>query len=428
MAINPRRLVLTGFGVLSPIGSTPDAFWDALLAGACGIRTISLLDASELPTHIAGEVPGFSAKAMLGETKYRKELQKMARTVELGVIGSQLAMQSARLAKGTVAPERIGIEFASLMGATDLNDMARGANLACPNGDIVNMEVWGKDGLKEIQPFWMLKYLPNMAACHSTILYDIQGPSNTQIPGDSSGLVALAEAGRIIRRNAADAMVVGSSEGRLNPITLSRYNLFLQLSRRNDEPTRAVRPYDLTRDGTVYGEGAAVFTLEDLGHARARSATILAELVGWAGGVDRGNKGPGLARVIRNALRVAGIQPRDVDHVNAHGTGTTSGDAFEAQGIAEVFGRDVPVFAPLSRFGNLGAASGLMELACSVLALKHGLLPATLNHEKPDPACPIAVHTGAPRPVTKPYVVKVSYTALGQCAAAVVKRWDGGGL
>jgi 3-oxoacyl-[acyl-carrier-protein] synthase II len=423
MATPPRRLVLTGLGVLSPIGSTPEAFWDALVAGACGVRTVSILDASELPTHIAGEVPGFSAKALI-EKSYRRSLNAMARTVELGVIGTQLAMQNAGLGKGAVPPERIGIEFASLMGATDLNDMAAAAKLAAPAGDAVDMAVWGRDGLNQIQPLWMLKYLPNMPACHGTILYDIQGPSNTQIPGDSAGLVALAEAARIIRRGAADAMVVGSSEGRLNPITLSRYNLFLQLSRRNDDPARAVRPFDLTRDGTVSGEGSAVFTLEDLAHARGRGAAVLAEVVGWAGGVDRGNAGPGLARVIRAALAMAGVNPGDVDHVNAHGTGTTAGDAFEARGIAEVFGRSVPVFAPLSRFGNLGAASGLMELACSVLALRHGLLPPTLNHETPDPACPVAVHTGAPRPVTKPYAVKVSYTSLGQCAAAVVRKWD----
>ncbi|MBN9118955.1 MAG: beta-ketoacyl-[acyl-carrier-protein] synthase family protein [Planctomycetes bacterium] len=424
MVSNSRRTVLTGFGVLNPVGSTPDAFWQALLAGACGVRTISLLDASELPTHIAGEVPNFSAKAMMADTKYRKSVNAMARTVELGVIGSQLAVQHAGLSKGSVPPDRIGIEFASLMGATDINDMAAASKLSSPDGEHVDMEVWGKQGLNEIVPIWMLKYLPNMPACHTTILYDLRGPSNTQIPGDSAGLVALAEAARIIRRGAADVMVVGGSEGRLNPITLARYNLFVQLSRRNDDPTRAVRPFDSARDGTVMGEGAAVFTLEELEHARNRGATILGEVVGWASGVDRGKKGPGLARVIRNALAAAGIQPRDVDHVNAHGTGTTVGDAFEARGIAEVFGRDTPVFAPLSRFGNLGAASGLSELACSVLALKHGEVPGTLNHEKPAPDCPIAVHAGAPRTVKKPYVLKVSYTNLGQCAAAVVKRWE----
>lgn len=424
MVSNSRRTVLTGFGVLNPIGSTPEAFWQALLAGACGIHTISLLDASELPTHIAGEVPGFVGKSMLTDTKYRKVFNSMARTVELGVIGSQLAVANAGLSKGSVPPERIGIEYASLMGATDIHDMAAAAKVSAPDGRTIDMGVWGDKGLKEIMPQWMLKYLPNMPACHTTILYDLRGPSNTQIPGDSAGLVALAEAARIIRRGAADVMVVGSSEGRLNPITLARYNLFLQLSRRNDDPTRAVRPFDAARDGTATGEGAAVFTLEELEHAKARSATILGEVVGWAAGVDRGKKGPGLARVIRNALASAGIQPGDVDHVNAHGTGTTIGDAFEARGIAEVFGRDTPVFAPLSRFGNLGAASGLSELACSVLALKYGQVPGTLNHDKPAADCPIAVHTGAPRAVAKPYALKVSYTNLGQCAAAVVRKWE----
>lgn len=423
MASTPRRTVLTGFGVLSPIGSTPEAFWDALLSGVCGVRTISLLDASELPCRIAGEVPNFSAKAVIDKS-YRRSLNAMARTVELGVIGAQLGLANAGIAKGTVPPHRIGVEFASLMGATELNDMAAASKLSSPDGEKLDYGVWGGAGLNEIAPLWMLKYLPNMPACHTTILYDIQGPSNTQIPGDTSGLVALAEAARIVRRSAADVMVVGSSEGRINPITLSRYNLFLQLSKRNDDPAHAVRPFDLTRDGSVYGEGSAVFTLEELEHAKSRKANILGELVGWAAGVDRGKKGPGLARVIRNALQMAGIEAKDVDHVNAHGTGTTAGDAFEARGIAEAFGRDVPVFAPLSRFGNLGAASGLMELACSVLAFKNGLLPGTLNHETPDPACPVSVHAGAPRPVTKPYVVKVTYTDLGQCAAAVVKRWD----
>lgn len=423
MVSNPRRTVLTGFGVLSPIGSTPEAFWDALVAGACGVRTISLFDASALPCHIAGEVPGFSAKAMIDKAN-RRSLNAMARTVELGVIGSQLAMQSAGIAKGTIPPDRIGVEFASLMGATELNDMAAASKAAAPDGDTVSYAAWGAAGLSEITPLWMLKYLPNMPACHTTIFYDIQGPSNTQIPGDTSGLVALFEAARILRRGAADVMVVGGSEARLNPITLSRHNLFVQLSKRNDDPTHAVRPFDAARDGTVLGEGSAVFALEELDHARNRNATILGELAGWAAGVDRGKKGPGLARVIRNALASAGIQPSDVDHVNAHGTGTTAGDAFEARGIAEVFGRDVPVFAPLSRFGNLGAASGLMELACSVLALKNGLLPGTLNHEAPAPDCPVTVHAGAPRPTTQPFAVKVTYTDLGQCAAAVVKRWD----
>ena len=181
---------------------------------------------------------------------------------------------------------------------------------------------------------------------------------------------------------------------------------------------------DRARDGTAPGEGTAVFTLETLDHAKARGAKIYGEVLSVASGVDRDLAGPGLAKVIRNALSAAGIQPSDVDHVNAHGTGTTRGDRFEARGVAEVFGKSVPVFAPLSRFGNLGAGSALMELACSVLALQNGQLPGTLNHANPDPACPVAVHTGTPRPIARPYAVKLSYTDLGQCAAVVVKKWQ----
>jgi 3-oxoacyl-[acyl-carrier-protein] synthase II len=167
-----------------------------------------------------------------------------------------------------------------------------------------------------------------------------------------------------------------------------------------------------------------VFVLEKLDHARQRGSKIYAEVVAVASGVDRQGTGQGLARVIRQALTLAGISPEEVDHVNAHGLGTRWGDRFEARGIAEVFGTQVPVFAPLSRFGNLGAASALLELACSVLALYHGWLPSTLNHRLPDPECPIHVHVGEPRPIRRPYVVKTTYTDLGQCAAIVIRRGE----
>ncbi|MCE9565620.1 MAG: beta-ketoacyl-[acyl-carrier-protein] synthase family protein [Planctomycetes bacterium] len=420
-----RRTVLTGFGVINPIGSGPDAFWQALLAGTPGVHTITHFNPEHLPSRMAGEVKGFSAKALI-EKSYRRTLNAMARTVEFGVIGCQLAMQDAGLAKGTVPSHRIGVEFASVMGATELDDLGPASKHSI-GADTVepDMAVWGKEGLPKVPPLWMLKYLPNMPACHATILYDMQGPSNTQIPGDTAGAVALGEAQRIIRRGAADVMLVGGSEAKIHPLSLSRFNLFAPFSHRNDDPEGAIRPFDVSRDGTCPGEGTAAFTLESLDHALARKAKIYGEVLAVASGVDRGLKGPGMAQLIRNALTTAGIEPSDVDHVNAHGLGTVKGDAFEARAIAEVFGKSVPVFAPLAQFGNLGAASGLMELACSVLALKNGQLPGTLNHTNPDPACPIQVHTGAPRPVTKPYAVKLSYTDLGQSSVVVIRRWEG---
>ncbi len=424
ISTHSRRTVLTGFGVISPIGSGPDAIWQALVAGTPGVHTITQLNPEHLPSRMAGEVRNFSAKALI-EKSYRRTLNAMARTVEFGVIGCQLAMQDAGLAKGTIAPERIGVEFASVMGATELDDLGPASKHSISADRVEpDMAVWGREGLSQVPPLWMLKYLPNMPACHATILFDMKGPSNTQIPGDTAGTVALGEALRIIRRGAADVMLVGGSEAKIHPLSLSRFNLFASFSKRNDNPEGAIRPFDRDRDGTAPGEGVAAFTLESLDHALARKAKIYGEVVSVASGVDRGLTGPGMARVIRNALKSAGIEPSEIDHVNAHGTGTVRGDAFEARAIAEVFGKSVPVFAPLAQFGNLGAGSGLMELACSVLALKNGQLPGTLNHAAPDPACPITVHTGAPRPIAKPYAVKLSYTDLGQSSAVVIRKWS----
>jgi 3-oxoacyl-[acyl-carrier-protein] synthase II len=425
MANHSRRAVLTGLGVLCPIGSSPAAFWQSLASGTCGIKPISLFDASALPCRIAGEISDFAAKNMI-EKNFRKSLNAMGRMVQLGVVAAQFAMQDARLKRGDVTPARFGVEFAAVMGATEPDDFTVAAPRAVTaNPRVINMAAWGGESLNDIPPMWMLKYLPNMPACHATIMYDAQGPSNTLISGEVAGILAFGEAFRILQRGAADFMLVGGTESKLNPLSMSRFNMFGTLSKKSETPTRALRPFDRDRDGTVLGEAAAVFGLEELDHARKRGAKILGEVLGFASGVERAKVGPGFARVIRNALADAGVQPSEVDHVNAHGSGAVPLDIFEARAIHEVFGRDVPVFAPSSYFGSTGAAAGVVELAASVLALQHDQLPGTLNHDSPDPACPITVHTGSPRPVTRPFVVKVSYTDLGQCAAMVVRKWEG---
>jgi 3-oxoacyl-[acyl-carrier-protein] synthase II len=419
-----RRAVITGYGFLTPIGTTPEAVWDSLRAGVSGIRKVSLFDASPLPCHIAGELRDFVPKNLI-EKSYRKSLNAMARPVQIGVVASQFAMQNMGLVKGSLPPDRFGVEFASVMGATEINDLAR-MSKACTTGlrEPVNMAAYGRDGVPEMPPMWMLKYLPNMPACHFTILYDAQGPSNTLIPNDAAGVEAVGEALRIIRRDAADFMLVGGSESKVNPLSLSRFNSFAPLTRDNENPTTAVRPFDRDASGTCLGEGGAAFGLEGLENAKKRNAKIIGEVVGYASGMDRGHKGPGLARVIRNALADAGLQPGDIDHVNAHGLGVREYDEFEARAIGEVFGKDVPVFAPLAHFGNMGGAAGVVELLCSLLALQHGELPGTLNHDNPFPGCPITVHTGAPRKVTKRYALKTTFTDLGQCAVAIVKNWE----
>lgn len=424
MSPSPRRAVITGLGVLTPIGSTPAALRDALAAGASGVRRLATFDPAGLACQIAGQIPDFDPKALI-DKGYRKSLNVMSRMVQLGVIAAQLAVRDAGVTKGGIDPERFGVSFAALMAESDTDDLG-GTGAACSRGvgQPVDMEAWGRAGVPHLPPTWMLKYLPNMPACHVTIMHDARGPSNSVTTGDTAGAAALGEALRAIRRGAADLMLVGGAESRLNPLTGTRLDVFAPLVRGHTAPDRAVRPFDRAACGTCPGEAGAAFALEELAHARRRGATILGEVLSASSGVDRDRGGTGFARVIRSALAGAGITPADVDHVNAHGTGVPELDVFEARGIGEVFGREVRVFAPLSRFGNTGAASGIVELACSLLALQTGELPGTLNHTHPAEGCPIRVHTGPPRPVAKPYAVKTSYTDMGQCAAMVVKRWD----
>lgn len=426
MPTTPRRAVLTGLGILSPVGCDPAAFWQSLRAGAVAVKPVSLFDATALPCHVAAEIPDFDAKK-IAPKDFRKSLNKMARTVQLGFCSAARCLEDGKgPQKGQIDPFRFGVEFACVMVATETDDLVGGAKVATDGTPgKVDLAAWGRDGLRQVPPQWMLKYLPNMAACHASILADAQGPNNSVTAGDVAGLLALGEAYRVMGRDLADAFLVGGCESKVNPVSLTRHNTFQALTRKNDTPQTAVRPFDLDRDGTAVGEAGVTFGLEELAFAEKRGAPILAELVGFASGFDRGREGPVLATVIRRALAEAGVRPSDVDHVNAAAAGDPRLDAWEARALHEVFGPDVPVYAPKAHFGNTGAAAGLLELAASVLALKHGELPGTPNHTTPDPGCPVRVHTGPPRPVAKPYAVKVSYTDAGQCAAAVVKKWDG---
>jgi 3-oxoacyl-[acyl-carrier-protein] synthase II len=239
-------------------------------------------------------------------------------------------------------------------------------------------------------------------------------------------MLALGEAYRILSRDGADVFLVGGSESKLNALSLSRQSLFEKLSRRNDEPEKACRPFDRQRDGLVVGEGSTVFVLEELEHAKRRGARIYAEVIGFGASFEARPTGQGIARAVRAALNEAGIGPEEVDHVNAHGLGTVASDVREARGLQAVFGncaQPVPVFAAKSYFGNMGASGSTTELAASLLALQHGVVPATLNYEEPDPECPVPVVAGVPRTVVRPHVVKVSFTQAGQCGAVVCRRW-----
>jgi 3-oxoacyl-[acyl-carrier-protein] synthase II len=377
-----------------------------------------------LPVRIGAEIEGFDARQYL-DKKDRKSLKLMVRTIQMAVAGAKLALDHGRLDAARVNAERFGVIFGTGTIPGELIDLSEAAEI-CFNtaSGKVDLCRWGTEGLPRIAPMWMLNYVPNMPACHISILHNAQGPNNTVTQSDAAGLLSLGEAARVIQRGAADLMLAGGADTHVTPVAMLRSCLFWQLSRRNEEPERASRPFDRRRDGQVMGEGAGVLLAEDLDHARLRGAPIVAEVSGFASAFDRGRTGRGLARAVRCALAEAKIAPTELDHINAHAAGTTDGDAWEARGLREALdGARIPVFAGKSYFGNLGTGSGLVELAASLLALRDGVVPKTLNQEEADPACPVWV-CREPRQVRRPFVLKVSCTEHGQCAALVVRRWD----
>jgi 3-oxoacyl-[acyl-carrier-protein] synthase II len=396
---------------------------EALQAGRSGIRPIRSFDTTGLPVRIGGEIDGFDARNYL-EKKDRKQLKMMVRTIQLAVAGARLALDDSGAEISRIDPARFGVSFGTGTIPGDLNDLGPAglASFDATQGRI-DLHRWGKHGLPTIPPMWLLNHVPNMSACHVSILNNAQGPNNTITESDAASLMALGEAFRILQRNSADLMLTGGADTRINPISLIRFSLFSPLSRCPDAE-KACRPFDRQREGQVLGEGAGVLLLEELEHARARGGRIYAEVLGFGCAFDRGRTGRGMCRAIRAALAEAHIEPGDLDHVNAQGYGTQADDIWEAVGIHEALGGlRVPVWAVKSYLGNLGSAASTTELAASLLALGANVLPGTLNHEETDPACPILVH-GQARPVTKPCVLKVACTEKGQCAAVVVRRWE----
>lgn len=424
MSVANRRVVLTGIGVVNSIGMDAAAYWEALARGQCGIKTIRAFDPAPLTTRFAGEIVGFDIKKYLVTRDERKQIRVMARTIQLAVAAASLAMADSKVDKQKLDPTRFGVEFGAGLIPSELDDLgvASYASTAANTHD-VDLKLWGEKGIANIPPLWMLKYLPNMLACHVSILHNAQGPNNTVTESDVASLLALGEAIRIIQRDQADFMLVGGADSKLTPLSMVRQTLFGRMSRCNEAPEQAVKPFDARRNGIAFGEGSGVLVTEELENARRRGADILGEIVGFGSAFDRGLTGKGLARAIRAALARARISAHEIDHVNAHGLGSIKLDAFEARGIHDVFGMSVPVWAVKPNIGSLSAGSGTTELAASLLAFKHGVLPATLNYQVPDPACPVHVLT-KPRPIAKPYFVKIGFTDMGQCAAVVCKRWD----
>ena len=430
MLRSERRVGITGLGIVSPIGIGVDAVWSALEGGRGGVDTIRSFAVEGLPTDVGGEVRGFDPMAFtLPKSKkaQRKSLKYMARDIQLAVSAAMMAVADAGLAEGGVDPARFGVDLGAGLISSELDELAPAITHAAEAGEF-DYGVYGREGIPMIDPIWLLRYLPNMLACHISILIDCQGPSNTITQAEAASNLAVAEAARIIARGRADVMIAGGADSKIHPLSLVRMSLNNLMSGWKGEPSRACKPFDIRRDGTVAGEGAGILILEERGHALARGAQVYGEILGFgsgcdgyaAGGIDP--EGPGTEIALKAALRDAGLAPSEIGHVNAHGAGTVLSDLSEARGLARVFGsKGVPVTAFKGYTGNLVSGCGAVELIGSLLASIHGSVPAVLNCDQPDPACDLDLVRGTPRAVANPTFLKTNLTRHGQAAALVVR-------
>jgi 3-oxoacyl-[acyl-carrier-protein] synthase II len=290
-------------------------------------------------------------------------------------------------------------------------------------------DLWGQEAVGKVAPLWLLRQLPNMPAGHVSIDHDARGPNNTITCRDASALLALSEAVRVIEAGRADAMIVGACSSNIHPVDIAKFHSFEGLSRRTDDPSRACRPFDFERDGTVVGEGAASFIVESYEHAVRRGAEIYAEVLGTGAGCDgygvaNESAGVGLVRAMESAITAAGVTPADLGHINAQGKSTQTDDIVESRAYHRVFGDlalRIPVTALKSYIGHFDAGAGAVELAGTLLSLKHGYVPATLNYEFPDPRCRLNVARGEAQRLSSRTAITVNRTAMGQSAAAVLR-------
>lgn len=431
-----RRVVITGLGLVSPLGSTPDSLWSALQSGQSGVRPLVRLPADFLPMSFAGEVQDFTGEienfGPLEKTLQRsikKGLKLMCREIEMGVAAAQLALSHAGHKGGTFDPERTGCVYGCDYIMTMPQEYAEGVSLCLDSGHKFDFSRWGEHGLHKVTPLWLLKYLPNMPGSHIAIYNELRGPSNSITMREASGNLAIGEAAATIARGAADIMLAGATGTRVHPVRTVHVLVQEEIAGGDIEPERASRPFDLHRRGMVLGEGAGAVVLEELKTAQARGATIFGEVIGHGSStvLDRSFVAQcdvALKNSLAQSLRTARLSAANVGHIHAHGLSTRACDVAEARAICQVFGERAvpPVVAAKSYFGNLGAGGGVVEFIASVLAIQHGRLFRTLNYDTPDPECPISVCTSNDVSAGDSFV-NVNVTPQGQASAVAVRKF-----
>jgi 3-oxoacyl-[acyl-carrier-protein] synthase II len=387
-----RRVVVTGLGLVTPLGIGAGKSWEGLVQGKSGVRRITHFDSAGFATQIAGEVEGFNPEDYIEP----KEIKKMDRFIHFGIAAAAMAMDDAQLKVDKANADRVGVYVGSGMGGLPAIEHYH--------------KVLLEKGPRRITPFFIPMLIINLAAGNISIRFGAKGPNSAPATACATGSHAIGDAFKVIQRGDADAMIAGGTESCITAMGIGGFNAMKALSTRNDEPQRASRPFDKDRDGFVMGEGAGILVLEELGHARERGAKIYAELVGYGLTADAFHitspapEGEGAARCMTMALRDADVAPSMIDYINAHGTSTKYGDELETAAIKSVFGEHaykLAVSSTKSMTGHLLGAAGGIEAVICCLSIRNSLLPPTINLDNPDAGCDLdfVAHTARPKEV-----------------------------
>ncbi len=411
----PNRVMVTGIGAVSPLGLDALSTWEALIAGTSGVGQISLFDPAGQEVAIAAEVKDFDP----GVAMDRKEARHADRFVQFAIVASLEALEHAGLHVDDSNRDQVGVIIGTgIGGLTTISEQS---------------DVLRERGARRVSPFLVPMMLPDMASGRVSIAIGARGPNPCIVSACSSGADSIGYAAELIRRGDCAAMIAGGAEAPITPICIAGFASERALSTRNDDPARASRPFDAERDGFVIGEGAAVIVLESLDYARARGATILAEIIGYGATADAyhvtqlPDSAEGAARAIRLALRQAGIEPADVDYVNAHGTSTPMNDRCETSAIKTVFGKrahSIPLSSIKSMVGHLLGAGGALEACVSVQVIQHGVIPPTINYCTPDPDCDLDYTPNRARAMAVSTVLSNSFGFGGHNSALLFRRYE----
>lgn len=424
--MSERRVVITGLGLMTPCGIGWQPYWDSVIQGRSHINYFSDFPLHEFPAKLAGQILNFDSSIYI---KQRKLIKVMSREIQIAIAASQLAIKDASLDLNERDCARFGISIGTGIINNDLDEVGLGIRNGIDANGHFQMTKFGQDGIRSLYPLWLLKYLPNMPACHIAIAHGLRGPSNTITTSAAAATQAIGEAFRVIKRGDADLMLAGGTDSKINAQGMSRFHLLGFLSSRNHIPEKAYCPFDELHDGVVLGEGAGLLILEEREHAMARGARIYGELAGYGSSPDfnydprvqEDFRGKQLAMI--HALNEASIDPSDIDFILANGSGIPQEDIQESMAVREVFHslKRLRVTAVKPITGHTIYASGGIEVAAALVALKEGVIPPIANLQNPDPACEL--------PFLKTHQTFTPHAFLfnsfgfgGQNAALVVKR------